>query len=399
MNSIHLQLNIHRSAFQLDLSLQLPGQGITAVFGPSGSGKTTLLRAVAGLEKSQKGRIQIGSHIWQDTLKGVCLPTWQRPLGYVFQESSLLMHLSVSENLNYGLKRALKVNGVVQSHAANALQDAIELLGIGRLLQRMPGELSGGERQRVAIARAIAMQPSLLLMDEPLASLDVARRLEIFPWLSKLRDELKMPMLYVTHSAEEVARLADHLVVLDKGQVTAQGPVSAVLTQVVNPVVVGEDAGALIAGHIGAVAATWHLSRVDFDGGCVWMRDAGLPVGKAVRIRILARDVSLATTEPQNTSIQNQLRGNIQSITPDAHPSQVMVVLKCGAEEVLARITKRAVDELALQVGLSVWAQVKSVALVPTVGNIVFSLGIILYSTIRIQQMLANGILTFARTH
>ena len=364
MNSIHLQLNIHRSAFQLDLSLQLPGQGITAVFGPSGSGKTTLLRAVAGLEKSQKGRIQIGSHIWQDTLKGVCLPTWQRPLGYVFQESSLLMHLSVSENLNYGLKRALKVNGVVQSHAANALQDAIELLGIGRLLQRMPGELSGGERQRVAIARAIAMQPSLLLMDEPLASLDVARRLEIFPWLSKLRDELKMPMLYVTHSAEEVARLADHLVVLDQGQVKAQGPVGSVLTQVVNPVVVGEDAGALIEGCIGAVDKQWHLSRVDFDGGCVWMRDAGLPVGKAVRIRILARDVSLATTEPQNTSIQNQLRGNIQSITPDAHPSQVMVVLKCGAEEVLARITKRAVDELALQVGLSVWAQVKSVALV-----------------------------------
>jgi molybdate transport system ATP-binding protein len=364
MNSIHLQLNIHRSAFQLDLSLQLPGQGITAVFGPSGSGKTTLLRAVAGLEKSQKGHIQIGSHIWQDTSRGVCLPTWQRPLGYVFQESSLLTHLSVTDNLNYGLKRALKVNGVVRSDAAKSLQDAIELLGIGSLLQRMPAELSGGERQRVAIARAIAMQPQLLLMDEPLASLDVARRLEIFPWLSKLRDELKMPMLYVTHSAEEVARLADHLVVLDKGQVRAQGPVSAVLTQVVNPVVVGEDAGALIAGHIGAVDAQWHLSRVDFEGGCVWMRDAGLPVGKAVRIRILARDVSLATTEPQNTSIQNQLRGRIQSITPDVHPSQVVLVLKCGAEEVLARVTKRAVDDLALQVGMSVWAQVKSVALV-----------------------------------
>ena len=364
MNSIHLQLNIHRSAFHLNLDLQLPRQGITAIFGPSGSGKTTLLRAVAGLEQNPQGRIQIGSHIWQDTSKGVCLPTWQRPLGYVFQESSLLTHLSVTANLNYGLKRALKSSGVVQSNAAKALQDAIELLGIGSLLQRMPGELSGGERQRVAIARAIAMQPPLLLMDEPLASLDMARRLEIFPWLSKLRDELKMPMLYVTHSAEEVARLADHLVVLDKGRVTAQGPVSTVLTQVVNPVVVGEDAGALIAGHIAAVAATWHLSRVDFEGGCVWIRDAGLPVGKAVRIRILARDVSLATTEPQNTSIQNQLRGTIQSITPDAHPSQVMVVLKCGAEGVLARVTKRAVEELSLQVGQPVWAQVKSVALV-----------------------------------
>jgi molybdate transport system ATP-binding protein len=262
------------------------------------------------------------------------------------------------------LKRAWKSASSEQTEANKALQASIELLGIGSLLQRMPAELSGGERQRVAIARAIAMQPQLLLMDEPLASLDAARRQEIFPWLARLRDELKIPMLYVTHSAEEVTRLADHLVVLDQGHVKAQGSVSAVLTQVVNPVVVGEDAGALIAGCIGAVDAQWHLSRVDFDGGCIWMRDAGLPVGKAVRIRILARDVSLATAEPQNTSIQNQLRGSIQSITPDAHPSQVMVVLKCGAEEVLARVTKRAVDELDLQVGQALWAQVKSVALV-----------------------------------
>jgi len=321
-------------------------------------------RAVAGLEKNPQGLIQIGENIWQDTKQGIYIPTWQRPLGYVFQESSLLPHLSVAENLNFGLKRVLKSANSAPTAAKKALQASIELLGIGGLLQRMPDELSGGERQRVAIARAIAMQPQLLLMDEPLASLDAARRQEIFPWLARLRDELKMPMLYVTHSAEEVTRLADHLVVLDQGHVKAQGSVSAVLTQVVNPVVVGEDAGALIAGCIGAVDAQWHLSRVDFDGGCIWMRDAGLPVGKTVRIRILARDVSLATSEPQNTSIQNQLRGSIQSITPDAHPSQVMVVLKCGAEEVLSRVTKRAVDELDLQVGQPLWAQVKSVALV-----------------------------------
>ena len=364
MSNLHLKIKMSRPVFELDLDLQLPGLGITAIFGPSGSGKTTLLRAVAGLEKNQVGRIQIGSHVWQDTQQGIDLPTWQRPLGYVFQESSLLPHLNVTDNLNFGLKRAVKSSGNAQSDAAMALKASIELLGIGSLLQRMPDQLSGGERQRVAIARAIAMKPKLLLMDEPLASLDAARRQEIFPWLTKLRDELKMPMLYVTHSTEEVTRLADHLVVLDQGQVKAQGPVGSVLTQVVNPVVVGEDAGALIEGCIGAVDTQWHLSRVDFEGGCVWMRDAGLPVGKAVRIRILARDVSLATTEPQNTSIQNQLRGHIQSITPDVHPSQVMVVLKCGAEEVLARVTKRAVDELSLQVGQPVWAQVKSVALV-----------------------------------
>ena len=364
MSNLHLKIKMSRPVFELDLDLQLPGLGITAIFGPSGSGKTTLLRAVAGLEKNQVGRIQIGSHVWQDTQQGIDLPTWQRPLGYVFQESSLLPHLNVTDNLNFGLKRAVKSSGNAQSDAAMALKASIELLGIGSLLQRMPDQLSGGERQRVAIARAIAMKPKLLLMDEPLASLDAARRQEIFPWLTKLRDELKMPMLYVTHSTEEVTRLADHLVVLDQGQVKAQGPVGSVLTQVVNPVVVGEDAGALIEGCIGAVDTQWHLSRVDFEGGCVWMRDAGLPVGKAVRIRILARDVSLATTEPQNTSIQNQLRGHIQSITPDVHPSQVMVVLKCGAEEVLARVTKRAVDELSLQLGQPVWAQVKSVALV-----------------------------------
>jgi len=361
---IHLQVKLNRKEFQLDVDLQLPQQGITAIFGPSGSGKTSLLRAVAGLEKIQQGRIQVGTSIWQDTPQRICIPTWQRPLGYVFQESSLLPHLSVTENLNFGLKRTLKSASSAQTEAHKALQASVELLGIGNLLQRMPNELSGGERQRVAIARSIAMQPQLLLMDEPLASLDAARRQEIFPWLARLRDEMKMPMLYVTHSAEEVTRLADHLVVLDQGHVKAQGSVSAVLTQVVNPVVVGEDAGALIAGCIGAVDAQWHLSRVDFNGGCIWMRDAGLPVGKVVRIRILARDVSLATAEPQNTSIQNQLRGSIQSITPDAHPSQVMVVLKCGAEEVLARVTKRAVDELDLQVGQPLWAQVKSVALV-----------------------------------
>jgi len=364
MSKLHLQIQMRRSAFKLNLDLQLPGEGITAIFGPSGSGKTTLLRAVAGLEKNEQGRIQIGTHIWQDTSRDICLPTWQRSLGYVFQESSLLPHLSVAENLNFGLKRALKSAGIALADAQHALQASVELLGIGSLLQRMPQELSGGERQRVAIARAIAMQPQLLLMDEPLASLDAARRQEIFPWLTKLRDELKMPMLYVTHSAEEVTRLADHLVVLDQGQVKAQGPVGAVLTQVVNPVVMGEDAGALIAGHIGAVDAEWHLSRVDFEGGCIWMRDAGLQVGKAVRIRILARDVSLATAEPLNTSIQNQLQGVIQSITPDAHPSQVMVVLKCGTEEVLARVTRRAISELGLQLGMPVWAQVKSVALV-----------------------------------
>jgi molybdate transport system ATP-binding protein len=361
---IHLQVRLSRVEFLLDVNLQLPAQGITAIFGPSGSGKTTLLRATAGLEKMAQGLIQIGSRIWLDTHQGIHLPTWQRPLGYVFQESSLLPHLDVQQNLNFGLKRALKSSDRALFDATQSMQTSIELLGIETLLKRMPDQLSGGERQRVAIARAVAMQPKLLLMDEPLASLDEARRQEIFPWLIRLRDELKMPMLYVTHSLEEVTRLADHLVVLDQGKTMAQGSVADVLTQVGNPLRAGDDAGALIAGHIGAIDSQWHLSRVDFEGGSVWMRDAGMPIGKAVRICILARDVSLATAEPHHTSIQNHVRGIIQSITPDAHPSQVRVVLKCGAEELMARVTKRSVNELALQVGQFVWAQVKSVALV-----------------------------------
>ena len=352
-----IRLSLRRPAFKLEVDFALPASGITALFGPSGSGKTTLLRCVAGLERAHDAEVRIGGQTWQDDARAVFLPIWQRPLGYVFQEASLFDHLDVRGNLGYGRSRAGKA-------AAIALDGVIGLLGIAHLLARRPHELSGGERQRVAIARALAAQPRILLLDEPLASLDQARRLEILQWLEKLRDELRIPMLYVTHAAAEVARLADTLVVLDQGRLVAAGPVAETLAGIAAPIVLGEDAGALLQGTVAERDERWHLMRVDFAGGGLWLRDSGAAPGRAVRVRVLARDVSLGTSPPSNTSIQNVLRCRVQAVAPDSHPSQVLVRLACGDSVLLARITARAADALGLAPGLPVWAQVKSAALV-----------------------------------
>jgi molybdate transport system ATP-binding protein len=224
--------------------------------------------------------------------------------------------------------------------------------------------LSGGERQRVAIARALATQPRLLLLDEPLAAIDHARRQDILPWLERLRDELKIPMLYVTHASEEVARLADTLVVLDAGQVKACGPVAEVLAGLNIPVVLGDDAGALLSASIEARDERWQLAQLKFDGGSLWVRDTGLPLGRQVRVRVLARDVSIALDKPSHTSIQNLLPCVVQAIGPDTHASQSLIQLLCGQSVLMARVTSRAVNELQLAPGMQVWAQVKSVALV-----------------------------------
>lgn len=355
---LRLRLTLPRADYALQVDLQLPGQGITVLFGASGSGKTSLLRCVAGLERARQAHVAVAGEVWQDDASRIFLPTHRRALGYVFQEASLFEHLDVQGNLDYGVRRARAPQGRQQ------LQAAIELLGIGQLLRRRPAQLSGGERQRVAIARALATAPRVLLLDEPMAALDLARRLEIMPWLERLRDELSIPMLYVTHSPDELARLADHLVVLERGQVRAVGPVQEVLASLQSPVVVGEDAGVLLQGRIAERDEDWQLARVAFEGGELWVRDRGIPVGQSVRLRVLARDVSLTTTEPHHTSIQNHLPGRIDSIAPDSHPSQVLVRVRCGEAVLLARITRRAQALLHLQPGSIVWVQVKSVAVV-----------------------------------
>ncbi len=353
-----VRFELPRGGFDLEVDLHLPATGITVLFGASGSGKTSILRAVAGLERGRDGLIEIAGETWQDDATGLFLPTWRRPLGYVFQEASLFEHLDVQANLEYGLERA-------RSRASRAaLEAAIELLGIGALLRREAHQLSGGERQRIAIARALATQPRLLLLDEPLAAIDHSRRQEILPWLERLRDESQVPMLYVTHAPDEVARLADTLVVLERGQVKAAGPAATVLSTVDSPVVVGEDAGALLAGELVERDVDWNLARVAFAGGSLWVRDSGLALGARVRLRVLARDVSLTTAEPQHTSIQNHFGCRILAVAPDVHPSQALVQLACGEAILLARVTRRSLDTLGLKVGDTAWAQVKSVAVI-----------------------------------
>ena len=352
-----IRLSLQRPAFRLQVDLALPAQGITALFGPSGSGKTTLLRCVAGLERADEALLQVAGAVWQDDARGLFLPPWKRPLGYVFQEASLFDHLDVAGNLAYAQRRA------DAPRAPLSAQDTIALLGIGHLLARRIDTLSGGERQRVAIARALATQPRLLLLDEPLAALDRARRQDILPWLERLRDELRIPMLYVTHAVDEVARLADTLVVLDQGRVSDSGPVATVLDRMNASGLPGEDIGALIEGTVCELDARWKLARVLFDGGSLWLNDGGLARDQRVRVRVLARDISISLRQPEGTSIQNLLPASVVSVAPDVQESQVLVRLACGRSVLTARITARASDALALAPGLAVWAQVKSVAL------------------------------------
>lgn len=371
MNEIRLQIDLIRTSFHLKVNVHLPVHGISVIYGPSGSGKTTLLRCVAGLEPHAYGRLQVGADVWQDDALNLCLPTPHRPLGFVFQEASLFTHLDVAGNLIYGLKRSKTPDQKI------VLDEVIALLGIGNLLNRRTDQLSGGERQRVAIARALATQPKLLLLDEPLSSLDLARKQDILPWLEKLRDELKIPMLYVTHAADEVVRLADTLVVMDSGQVCAVGPVTEVLSNIDLPMVVGDDVGALIEGHVQVLDRQWHLAQVRLSKASsvtagegksivasLWVRDSGLQIGQRVRLRVLARDVSITLEEAQNTSIQNHLPCVVESIQAASHPSQILLGLRCGEMFLLARVTARGLNNLGLQVGMQAWAQVKSVALV-----------------------------------
>ena len=351
--TIDVSFTLEYSGFSLAVDLSLPSKGITALFGHSGSGKTTLLRCIAGLERVPHGQLSIDGEIWQDVSRWV--PTHKRALGYVFQEASLFPHLSVIGNLHYGLRRASNAQG-------GSLDQAIDLLGIAHLLDRKPDRLSGGERQRVSIARALAVSPRLLLMDEPLAALDLKRKQEILPYLERLHNELDIPVIYVSHSPNEVARLADHLVVMEGGRVLASGPLADTLTRLDLPIRLGEEAGAILDATVGEVDQEWHLMRVDFAGGSLWARDHGSPIGHRVRVRVLARDVSLADQQA-HSSIQNVLRGQVAAIGDDEHPGLALVRVQIGSAMLLARLTKRSAASLGISVGKVLWVQVKSVAL------------------------------------
>ena len=357
--SITARFHLAYPAFVLDVDLTLPAAGITGLFGNSGSGKTTLLRAIAGLERVPGGHLTVNGAIWQGA--DSFLPTHRRPLGYVFQEASLFAHLSVRGNLDYGRRRA----NPTTHHAGSAdFSRIIELLGIEHLLDRRPDHLSGGERQRVAIARALLAQPRLLLMDEPLAALDLARKNEILPYLERLHAELEIPVVYVSHSPDEVARLADHLVVLEAGKAVAVGPLTETLARVDLPIRLGEDVGVVLEATVAETDATWHLDRVEFSGGSLWVRACGRMLRHAVRVRILARDVSVVLAPASGTSILNCLPATVTTLADEAHPALALVRLDCGGTPIVARITHRSAASLGLAPGMPVWVQIKAVAVI-----------------------------------
>jgi len=345
-----------KNPFSLEIDLEIPGQGVTAIFGHSGSGKTTFLRCMAGLQEVKQGTITVNGDIWQD--ENIFLETHNRALGYVFQEASLFEHLSAYDNLQFAIKRA----GSLQSPEFYA--QTVKLMGIESILDSHPEQLSGGERQRVSIARALLSNPKLLLMDEPLASLDNARKQEILPYLEQLRTELDIPILYVSHSVDEVARLADYLVVLEQGKVVAKGTLTEVLSRVDLPIRLGEDTGVLIEGKVLERDRKWHLVKVGFTGGDIWLRDNGDDIGQPVRIRILARDVSLSLDNHQDTSILNRLSAVVLDISPGSNEALSLIRLKIGSTIIISRVTRRSVEHLQLKTGCQVWAQIKSVAIV-----------------------------------
>jgi molybdate transport system ATP-binding protein len=356
MDGIQVRLDIRRGDFTLTVDLDLPGQGITALFGPSGSGKTTVLRAIAGLERAAGAYVAVKDEVWQDEANGVFVPPHRRALGYVFQEASLFAHLSVRANLEFGMKRV-----PVQERLFSP-DTVAGLLGIDHLLARRPEGLSGGERQRVAIARALLASPRLLLMDEPLAALDLGRKQEILPYLERLHDELAIPIIYVSHAPDEVARLADHLVLLDGGRVAASGPIGETLARADLPPAFADDAGVVLdtvlEGHEPDA-----LSRLAFAGGVLYVGQRKEAIGSRLRCRIHARDVSLALTRPAGSSIVNLLPGSVTAVAATDTPGHVLVQLRVGDSPLLARITARSRRELEIAPGSEVWVQIKGVAL------------------------------------
>lgn len=352
---ISARFKLEYDSFRLDVDLSLPATGVTVLFGPSGSGKTTLLRCIAGLQRASQGFLQINGEVWQDSACGVFIPTHKRALGYVFQEANLFPHLTVKGNLQFGLKR------VGKSHSKQ-LMHILELLGIAHLLDRMPSRLSGGERQRVAIARALALQPEILLMDEPLAALDYKRKQEILPYLGSLHRELRMPVLYVSHSQQEVAQLADHLVIMDEGKVLASGALSATLSRLDVPLAQDRNASTvwevMVVGH----ESEYHLTHVSFDGGEISLPSFAAKLGTPLRLQIFARDVSITLQEPNTTSILNVLPATVTGIADDDSGHSVVRLL-VGSHPLLAHITQKSAKLLGLQNGMSVYVQIKGTSI------------------------------------
>ena len=362
-----------RDGFTLQAAFEVPTPGVVALFGRSGCGKTTLVNLISGLLDLDEGRIQLNDTLLTDTRAGIAVPVEERRIGYVFQDARLFPHFSVLGNLRYGLKRSQRRwrgtrAGGMSTGAATldtpsiGFDEVVELLGLGRLLERRPHQLSGGERQRIGLGRALLSQPRLLLLDEPLASLDVARREEVLPYLEALRDRLALPMVYVSHQFEEVLRLATHVVLMDAGRILTYGTLNEVSVRPELRAIVGPDAvGSVLEGVVTRVDGSQGMADVRLGHGTLYVSLENAAVGAHVRVQLLARDTLLATQKPQGLSIRNELQGVVAELMPDEHDG-VLVKVDIGGDVVLSRITQDAATALGLQPGSRVWALVKAVS-------------------------------------
>ncbi len=338
--------------FRLDARVRIEESGITALYGPSGSGKTTLVNILAGLEVPERGRVALAGAVVFDSDAGVNVPPERRRIGYVFQDGRLFPHLSVQANLLYGKRR----------NAGLSLDRVVSLLDIGRLLDRRPHALSGGEKQRVAIGRALLANPALLLMDEPLASLDSRRKAEILPFVRTLQDETGIPVVYVSHVMEEIVEIADALVLLDRGTVVASGPVEDLLSRLDLREQTGRHGpGAAIHATVRSHDQAHGLTQLGFANGGILVPQVDQPEGSTVRIRIRAADVALALERPRDISTLNILEGTIREISP-AEGAQVDVLVDAGVL-LWAQVTPLAVQRLHLAPGVRVYALIKAVAI------------------------------------
>lgn len=348
-------LKTQRDHLSIDLDLTLPDSGVTAIFGHSGCGKTSLLRAIAGLDRHINTTIEVANQCWQNDTAFVAVH--KRRVGYVFQEASLFNHLSVQGNLDYAVNRA-------QANGPYSVDDIIDLLGVSSLLSKSAAVLSGGERQRVAIARALAAQPQILLMDEPLSALDYDSKQRILPYLESVHQHMSIPIIYVSHALDEVARLADYLVLMSQGKVTQTGDVQTVLTSLDGPLSNAQDASAVIDAVVESFDSTYQLYYLQSPIGLISVaqQDRPLDIGSTVRVRIAARDVSLTLRAQTDTSILNIFAGVVDSFSDDGG-AQVMVKVRVNNVPVLARVTKKSMVNLNLRQGQTIYVQAKTVAL------------------------------------
>jgi molybdate transport system ATP-binding protein len=350
--SLRLDIRLDRGSFRLDARLEVPAAGVIGILGPSGSGKTTLIGAIAGILAPREGVIAIGKEVLFDSGRGVNVPVERRGCGVVFQDATLFPHLRVEQNLRYGLSRR-RGRMITQD-----FEHVAQMLGISHLLTRRPATLSGGERQRVAIGRALLSQPRLLLLDEPLSAVDRDRKGEILPFLERLRDEARLPILYVSHALDEVLRLAGQVALIEAGHCIAAGPTAAILSR---HLLLGEQRISVLDGRVLSHETAVGLTLVETSVGTFRLPMTEAPIGGTLRLVIDARDVALAMTELTGLSIRNRFRAIIASIEP-VDPSQALIGLEAAGGGVSALLTRDAVADLRLEPGAEVWCLVKSVA-------------------------------------